>query len=46
VPLDLGRGGALITRDGEWQALGGRSARITVGEAPVYVRQGWRVCRL
>lgn len=40
IPLELGHGGALITRDGERQALNGRSARITVGEAPVYMRQG------
>jgi hypothetical protein len=40
IPLDLGRDGALISRDGERKVLHGRSAQITVGEAPLYVRQG------
>ncbi len=39
VPLDLGRGGTLVTRDGERTPLKGRSAQVTVGEAPAYVRQ-------
>lgn len=40
VPLELGVGGTLITRDGGQTPLTGRSAQVTVGQQPIYIRQG------
>jgi hypothetical protein len=39
LPLTSGLSAALVDRDGGEQGLGGRAARISVGERPVYVRQ-------
>lgn len=39
LPLNVGQSAALVERDGAERALGGGSARLTVGERPVYVRQ-------
>jgi hypothetical protein len=39
LPLETRGGAQLITRDGEPTALAGRSARVMVGEQPVYVVQ-------
>lgn len=38
-PLTAGLSAVLVERDGAEQPLAGRTARITVGERPVYVRQ-------
>jgi hypothetical protein len=38
-PLQAGLSAALVEREGAERALGGASARLSVGERPVYVRQ-------
>jgi len=40
MPLQPGLSAALVEREGAERPLGGGSARLTVGERPVYVRQG------
>jgi hypothetical protein len=39
LPLNSGLAAALVQRDGAEQALGGRTARISLSSSPIYLRQ-------